>query len=101
MVKLSVIPNLVVTQLGVVAQLGLVAQLGGRTLGIPLKSNINLYIYPSHTVADDRVYDQTGTDNSDCTGHAPSHDRKYQDLSAGIDQSDYCHPVRGTVSPVT
>ena len=50
-----------------------------------------------HTVADDRTY----TDNSDCTGHAPSHDRKYQDLSAGINQSDYWDPVRGTVSPVT
>ena len=52
----------------------------------------------THTVADDRVYDRTGTDNSDCTGHAASHDRKYPDLSA---QSDYCQPVRNTVSPVT
>ena len=55
----------------------------------------------TYTVADDRVYDRTGTDNSDCTGHAPSYDRKYQDLCAGIEQSDYCHTVRGTVSPLT
>ena len=63
--------------------------------------NLQLFRQNKYTVDDDRVYDRTGTDNSDCTGHAASHDRKYPDLSAGIDQSDYCQPVRGTVRPVT
>ena len=59
------------------------------------------YIHIVYTVADDRAYDQIYADNSGCSGHATSLDRKYQDLYAGIEQSDYCQQVRGTVSPVT